>query len=43
MLPMNKEVSLGIKTEESPRGLPVPLRDRKLQVEQQDFHGLLER
>nr|XP_034357662.1 microtubule organization protein AKNA isoform X3 [Arvicanthis niloticus] len=43
MLPTNKEVSLGIKTEESPRGLPVPLRDRKLQVEQQDFHGLLER
>ncbi|XP_029396119.1 microtubule organization protein AKNA isoform X2 [Mus pahari] len=43
MLPMNKELILSIKTEEkSPRGLPVPLRDRTLQVEQ-DFHGLLER
>ncbi|XP_028635721.1 AT-hook-containing transcription factor isoform X2 [Grammomys surdaster] len=42
MLPVNKEVSLDIKTEESPRGLPVPLRDRKPQMEQ-DFHGLLER
>ncbi|KAL6067824.1 hypothetical protein STEG23_026945, partial [Scotinomys teguina] len=40
---VNKEVSLGsIKAEESPRELPVPLRDRELQVEQ-DFHGLLER
>lgn len=41
-LPINKKLSLSIKTEESPRGLPVPLRDRTLQVEQ-DFHGLLER
>ncbi|XP_031233490.1 microtubule organization protein AKNA isoform X2 [Mastomys coucha] len=41
-LPINKELHLSIKTEESPRGLPVTLRDRKLQVEQ-DFQGLLER
>lgn len=42
MLPMPKEVNLGIRTEGSPRGLLVPLKDRKLQAEQ-DFHGLLER
>ncbi|KAL1777251.1 AT-hook-containing transcription factor isoform X1 [Sigmodon hispidus] len=42
ILPVNKEVSLGsIKAEESPRELSVPLRDRGLQ--EQDFHGLLER